>query len=104
VLAFILIILAVLRWVIGHPLADVPLALPGLLLFAYVKPYRTCRWCRPGGLIRGSVIARMAGHEPKRRRRRGCWRCKGTKLTRRLGAKQVHKVKLALLQARDERR
>jgi hypothetical protein len=49
-----------------------------------VKPYRTCRWC-------------------KKRRGRRCWRCKGTKLTRRLGAYHVHKVKLSLIQAWDER-
>jgi hypothetical protein len=53
--------------------------------FVYLSPYRKCRWCE------------------NRRRGRRCWRCKGTKLTRRLGAKQVHKVKLSLQQAWDER-
>jgi hypothetical protein len=32
-----------------------------------------------------------------------CRRCKGAKLTRRLGAKHVHKVRLSLQQAWDER-
>jgi hypothetical protein len=55
-------------------------------VFVYFSPYRECRWCR------GRRIGRR------------CWRCKGTKLTRRLGARQVHKVKLSLLQAWDEMR
>jgi hypothetical protein len=54
-------------------------------VFVYVSPYRVCRWC--------------AGRRIGRR----CWRCKGTKLTRRLGAKQVHKVGLSLRQAWEER-
>lgn len=75
----------------------------GRAVFLHFKPYRTCRWCRPGGLLGGSLPARMAGVKPERRRRRGCWRCKGTKLTRRWGAFHVHKVKLSLIQAWDER-
>ena len=55
-------------------------------LFVLVSPYRECRWCRNNA-----------------RRRRGCWRCKGTKLTRRFGAWPVHKVKLSLVRAWDER-
>lgn len=54
-------------------------------LRAYLSPYRPCRWCR------------------NRRPGRRCWRCKGTRLTRRLGARQVHKVKLSLQQAWQER-
>jgi hypothetical protein len=61
------------------------LAVPGWALFVHFSPYRTCRWC--------------AG----RRRGRRCWRCKGSKLTRRIGAKTVHKVKLSLQQAWAER-
>jgi hypothetical protein len=82
--------------------AVVLLAILGRAAFMYFKPYRPCRWCRPGGLLGGSLPARLAGHKPKRRRR-GCWRCKGRKLTRRWGAYHVHKVKLSLLQAWDER-
>jgi hypothetical protein len=52
--------------------------------FVYLSPYRPCRWCR-------------------NRKRGRCWRCKGTRLTRRLGARQVHKVKLSLQQAWEER-
>ncbi len=89
---------------IGQSLAVadvVLLAILGRVVFVHFSPYRECRWCRPGGLLGGSLPARMAGGTPKRRRRRGrrCWRCKGHKLTRRLGAKQVHKTKLSLQQA-----
>jgi hypothetical protein len=73
-------------------------------VLVYPRPYRTCRWCRPGGLLGGSLLARMGDHEPRPKRPRQCWRCKRTRLTRRLGAKQVHKVKLSLQQAWDERR
>jgi hypothetical protein len=66
--------------------AVILLAVLGWAVFVLFKPYRECRWCR------------------NRRRGRRCWRCKGTRLTQRLGAKQVHKVKLSLLQARDEGR
>ena len=79
------------------------LAVAGRAVFLYCKPYRECRWCRPGGLVGGSVPARMAGAEPSRRRRRRCWRCKGRKRTRRWGAFHVHKVKLSLQQAWNER-
>ena len=66
--------------------AVILLAILGRAVFVYFSPYRECRWCR---------------NRPRGRR---CWRCKGTRHTRRLGAKQVHKVKLSLLQAWDERR
>jgi hypothetical protein len=69
----------------------------------YFSPYRQCRWCRPGGLVGGSLLARLGGHEPPPRLKRRCWRCKGTRLTRRLGAKQVHKARLSLQQAWEER-
>ena len=65
--------------------AVVLLAVLGWAVFVYFSPYRACRWCR---------------NRPRGRR---CWRCKGTRLTRRLGARQVHKVKLSLQQAWDER-
>ncbi len=62
------------------------LAVLGRAVFVYFSPYRACRWCEG------------------RRRGRRCWRCKGTRQTRRLGARHVHKVRLSLLQAWDERR
>ena len=106
-LAVIGAVLDVIRWGIFHPAAGVPLAVLGRVTFAHFRPYRTCRWCRPGGLIGGSIPFRMAaaraGYEPSRRRKRGCWRCKGTRLTRHLGAYHVHKVRLALIRAREER-
>lgn len=61
------------------------LAVLARAVFVHFSPYRTCRWCR------------------NRKRGRRCWRCKGTKLTGRLGAKTVHKVKLSLQQAWEER-
>jgi hypothetical protein len=72
--------------VIGFGVAAVVLlAVAGRVVFVYLSPYRECRWCR------GRRIGRR------------CWRCKGTRLTRRLGAKHVHKTKLSLQQAWDER-
>lgn len=65
--------------------AIVLLAILGRAVFVYFSPYRVCRWCR------------------NRRPGRRCWRCKGTRRTRRFGAKQVHKVRLSLLQAWEER-
>ena len=82
--------------------ALVLLPIAGRALFLHFWPYRPCRWCRPGGVLGGSVVARMAGHEAERRRG-GCWRCRNTKVTRRWGAYHVHKVKLSLIQAWDER-
>lgn len=59
----------------------------GWAVYVLLSPYRKCRWC-----------------ELFKRFRLRCRRCKGTRLTRRLGAKQVHKVKLSLRQAWEERR
>jgi hypothetical protein len=53
-------------------------------------------------VLGGSLPTRLAGHKPGRSRR-SCWRCRRAKLTRRLGAYHVHKVKLALIQAWEER-
>lgn len=66
--------------------AAVLLGVLGWAVFVYLSPYRRCRWC--------GVFARF---------RLRCRRCKGTKLTRRLGAKHVHRVRLSLRQAWDER-
>jgi hypothetical protein len=66
--------------------AAVLLAALGWSVFVYFSPYRKCRWCTP--------FARL---------RLRCRRCKGTKLTRRVGAQQVHKVKLSLHRAWEER-
>jgi hypothetical protein len=92
--------------VIGQALevaAAVLAAVAGRAVFLYFRPWRECRWCRPGGLAGGSLPARLAGAAPARQRRRGCWRCKGTRRTRRWGAWHVHKVRLSLMQAWDER-
>lgn len=75
-------------------------------VFLYFRPWRPCRWCRPGGLLGGSLLAQMAGHRPEQRKRgRHCWRCKGKgkKETRRWGAWHVHKVKDSLIRAWQER-
>lgn len=55
-------------------------------VFVYCRPYRKCRWC--------AAFARL---------RLRCRRCKGSKMTRRLGARHMHRVKLSLRQAWDER-
>lgn len=65
-------------------IALIMLAVAVRAAFVYFSPYRECRWCR------GRRIGRR------------CWRCKGTKLTRRIGARQVHKTRLSARQARDE--
>lgn len=77
----------VLRVAVAVPLAGVPLAVLGRAVFVHFKPYRDCRWCKGTG---------------RRKGRRRCWRCKGRRLTRRLGAYHVHKIKLSLLQAWQE--
>lgn len=66
--------------------AVVLLAVAARAVFVYFSPYRACRWC--------AVFAYV---------RMRCGRCKGTRLTRRLGARQVHKVRLSLRQAWEER-
>jgi hypothetical protein len=78
----------------------------GRLVFAYFRPYRPCRWCRPGGLVDGSLPARLLDRKPRprrKRKRRRCWRCEGTKLTRRWGAWHSHKIKDSIAQAWAER-
>jgi hypothetical protein len=60
------------------------LGILGWAVFVYFSPYKVCGWC-----------------EGKRKRR--CWRCKGTRRVRRIGAKRVHKTKLSLIQAWNER-
>lgn len=74
------------------------------LAWVHFHEYRECRWCRRGGLLGGSLPARMAGHKAPRRRRKGCRRCRGTRLTRRWGAWHTHKLALSLQRALDERR
>ena len=96
-------VLAVLRWAIANPAAGIPLAITGRGLFVYFKPYRECRWCRRGGLINGSWLAHLLGHKPKRRPGARCWRCAGKRLTRRLGAWHMHKIRDSLLRAWEER-
>ncbi len=77
--------------VITGALAVILLAVLGRGLFLLFKPYRACRWCRD------------RKERPRPWNRGRCWFCHGTRLTRRLGAKQVHKVKLSLIQAWEER-
>lgn len=67
-----------------HLIAVGLLGLLGWAVFVNASGYRECRWCKGKRGVR-------------------CWRCKGTKLTRRFGARLVHKVKLSLLQAWAER-
>lgn len=83
--------------------AVVLLAVLSRAVYLHFCPFRECRWCRKGGLLGGSLPARMAGRKPRRRRGRRCWRCRGRKRTRRWGAYHVHKVRLSLAQAWDER-
>lgn len=66
--------------------AAVLLGVLGWSVFAYLSPYRKCRWC--------AAFASL---------RLRCRRCRGTKLTRRLGARAAHRVSLALRQAWEER-
>jgi ssDNA-binding Zn-finger/Zn-ribbon topoisomerase 1 len=66
--------------------AVIGLAVLGWGVFVYFSPYRKCRWCQ--------AFARF---------RLRCRRCGGSKLTRRLGARHAHRVKLALQQAWEER-
>lgn len=100
--ALIIAVVAVLRWAALHWLADIPLGTAGYALFVFLKPYRQCRWCRPGSLLGGSVLATLARHKPRPRKPRRCWRCKGHRLTRRLGAYHVHKVRQSLGLAFEE--
>jgi hypothetical protein len=83
--------------------AVVLVVIAGRAAFLHFRPYRPCRWCRPGGLLGGSWPARMLGAEPGKRRKRRCWRCKNTRLTRRWGAVHVRKVSLSLIQGWQER-
>jgi hypothetical protein len=66
--------------------AVVLLGVLGWALFVYFSPYRECRWCQ--------AFARLHLR---------CRRFKGAGLTRRIGAQHVHKVRLSLQQAWEER-
>jgi len=59
----------------------------GWSVFVLFSPYRDCRQCMSA----------------PRNSRRSCWRCHGTRETRRLGAGLVHKIRLAVAQAWAER-
>jgi hypothetical protein len=63
------------------------LAVLGWAVFVHFFPERACRCCSGSG--------RWLGLH--------CWRCKGTRRTWRAGARLVHRVKLSLRQAWDER-
>jgi len=73
------------------------------LAFVHFKPWRECRWCRPGGLIGGSWLARAVDDAPRRKRKRRCWRCKNKRLTRRWGAWHTHKAVDSFRRALEER-
>jgi hypothetical protein len=60
-------------------------------LFLLFWPYKTCGWCKD------------RREHPRPWNRRRCWFCHNTRMRRRLGAGLVHKVKLSLRQAWDER-
>lgn len=81
------------QWLIANPVIAGLAAAIAWLTFAYVSPYRTCRWCRKREWRGGK-------RWPCRRR---CWRCKGTRETRRFLAYRVHKIKDSLGRAWDER-
>ena len=72
-------------------------------VYVYCRPFRECRMCRKGGVLAGSLPGRTLDLPVLPRRKRRCWRCKGTKLTRRLGAQQMHKMRLSVQQAMAER-
>ena len=75
--------------VIGTVLAVAAFVLAAVVAwaaFVYVSPERRCRWCR--------AFARFHLR---------CARCKGTRRTWRLGAREVHELKLSLQQAWAER-
>lgn len=72
-------LLAVVALLVRNPWAVPPAAVVARVAFVLFKPYRRCRWCR-NRQVRG----------------RRCWRCKGTRQVRRLGAGTVHRVKVVL--------
>jgi hypothetical protein len=77
--------------VIIEGLAALLTAIAARGLFLLACPYKTCGWCRDR-------------RERRRPWNRGaCWFCGNTRLRRRAGAGLVHKVKLSLIRAWDER-
>jgi hypothetical protein len=89
-----------------HVLDLIALALvliTGRLAFVHFWPWRECRWCRPGGVLGGSWLARAVDDTPRRKRRRRCWRCKNKRLTRRWGAWHTHKAADSFRRALEER-
>lgn len=66
--------------------AAVLLAVAGRAVLVYFWPDRACRWC--------AAFARLHLR---------CRRCGGTRRTWRLGARHVHRVRLSLQRAWDER-
>jgi len=100
IVAVVRFILAVLRfalvhgfhvtmWLMHDPLAGVPVSVAAWVVFVHFKPYKKCPWCKTPG---------------RRKWFKGqCRWCSGSKLRRRVGAKHVHKVKLALQQQWAER-
>lgn len=88
----------------GFEIAGVILLLiVGRAIYVYLSPFRECRVCRKRGLIAGSILGRALALPALPRLKRRCWRCKGSKLTRRLGAQQMHKIRLSVRQAIAER-
>jgi hypothetical protein len=76
--------------------AFVLLVIAGRAVFVLFRPYiDPCPWCKNRGKCRHKHLCLI--------HRRRCWRCGNTRVARRIGAKQVHHVKLSLIQAWDER-
>ena len=67
------------------------LAVLGRGLAVLIWPYKDCGWCK------------NRKEHPRPWNRGRCWFCHGSRLRRRLGAGLVHKVKLSLIQAWNER-
>ena len=83
--------------------ALVLLAVLGRAVFIYFRPERACRWCRPGGLIRGSLVGRGSSPISRRGASGAAGAARPPGATWRLGARHVHELKLSLQQAWDER-
>jgi DnaJ-class molecular chaperone len=78
----------------GHLLLAGLAAAAGYAVWAYFHPFRTCPRCKGKGTNRGST-RRRSGH---------CGRCHGSRQVKTLGARTLHRVVRALVQARRDRK